>query len=277
MSFNKKMDDSHNEPEWNSEFEDDEDRMDFYRKVCHGDDEYDEEQLKSWANDRFKHRQTCRATAVYLPSLSSTTHSVDQNTEQSSKDEVKLNLPKGGWQVQRPKIEPENNNLPTLMSSIEIKPKKKFSGPRENAWKKMPNFFSDVAEATNGDFATPVSSPKAEDAPTLDPAPKTDKNEEEYTPAPSRSRERVERSERKPRLLTATQKKDDKPQFLKNTKMCKNGEQCGRRGACTFAHTISEFNPITCRFQERCNQKDTCSFKHSFESKEDYLKRLSNM
>jgi len=271
----------HNEDDiWNSEEENEgEDRINFYRRICHGDDDdYDEEQLNSWANERFKRKSGGKAVAVYLPSLSSTVQSTNEKVdEKKPEEEPKLNLPKGGWQVQRVEVSGENTNLPTLMSSmVELKPKKKFSGPRENAWKKMPNFFSDAVEATS----LPISEPSSfgRKAP---PQVEARNDESEYQPVISRSeksRERLERQqERKPRLLPVPTKKDDKPQFLKNTKMCKNGENCSRRGACTFAHTISEFNPITCRFQDKCNQKDTCSFKHNSESKEDYLQRLLSM
>lgn len=263
--------------DWSSEEElDEEQRIDFYRRVCHGDDDYDEEELKAWANGRFKHKNICKPTIVSLPSMSSTASNLKvEESSNTMSEEPKLKLPKGGWQVQRVELKEENNDLPTLLSSkLNLKPKKKMSGPRENAWKKMPNFFSDVGDFVSSTVPSAELFSKREEPNKESVAePVQNDAEEEFKPAPSRSRERTEN--RKPRLLPCP-KKDDKPRFLKNTKMCKNGEQCNRRAMCTFAHTLEEFNPITCRFQDRCNQKETCSFKHDFESKEDYIKRLSS-
>uniref|UniRef100_A0A6C0KRE7 C3H1-type domain-containing protein n=1 Tax=viral metagenome TaxID=1070528 RepID=A0A6C0KRE7_9ZZZZ len=276
MSYKKNIENGEDN-DWTSEeeFEDEGNRIDFYRRVCHGDDDYNEEELKEWANDRFKHKQGYKASAVYLPSLNSTANGLSATEEERVLlEEPMLNLPKGGWQIQQVHVAEESNELPSLMSSmLDLRPKKKLSGPRENAWKKMPNFFSDVGECTS-------SLPSAEFIPKKEETRNVilrNETEDDFKPAPSRSRERGERVEhRKPRLLPCS-KRDDKPQFLKNTKMCKNGEQCGRRATCTFAHTLADFNPITCRFQERCNQKQTCTFKHDFETKEDYIKRLTNM
>ncbi len=255
--------------------EEEEDRIGFYRRVCHGEDNYDEEQLAAWANERFKHKHPGRVAAVSIPSMRSLQSDCEPpaNENEVQNHEPKLHLPKGGWQVQSVLSQESNDDLPTLMSqklNFDLKPKKKFSGPRENAWKKMPNFFSDVAESSLPSSESFVVQ-KRHDTHRF-PKKEEPVKEDEYKPVLSRSRERTER---KPRLLP-NPKKEEKPVFLKNTKMCKNGEMCNRRNNCTFAHTMEEFNPISCRFQDRCNQKLTCSFKHDSESKEDYLMRLSN-
>lgn len=271
MPLKKSNDDFENEegdyPDWDSqeEMDNEGERIDFYRRVCVGDDECNEEELKAWANERFKHKQA-QAKPAALPCLSSMKMDPKTSDENHSIEETKLSLPKGGWKVQQVHLSDESKDLPTLMSSkLDLKPKKKINGPRENVWKKMPNFFSDVNEASSLPSAECFE--KKEESFTQK---ESVEKEDEFRPAPSRSRERTER---KPRLLPPS-KREDKPQVLKNTKMCKNGEQCNRRASCTFAHTLEEFNPIPCRFQKNCNQKLTCSFKHEFESKEEYISRI---
>jgi len=158
MSYKKNMSDHEDNEEWKSDndenFEEGEEnsRIDFYRRVCDGCDEIDEEQLALWANERFRHKQVRQVIATNLPSLKSSQQTTETETVLEQPSEVKLVLPKGGWQVQKVVVSEQNDDLPTLISSklsFENKPpKKKLFGPRENAWKKMPNFFSDVNEAS---------------------------------------------------------------------------------------------------------------------------------
>ena len=239
----------------------DEDRVRFYKKVVHDEEEYDEESLNLWANQRFKQKRTGRVHAVDLPREKKE----EEEIESEAKHEVKLNLPQGGWKVQN--LTTSNEALPSLLESkIAVSaPKKKpsFSRPTENAWKKLPNFFEGLTVvdqlATLSDIASKEQQQQDE--------------EEEYKP--------VKSSERRPRLMQssapshAPKKTFDKPQNLKNTKMCKAGEKCSRRNICNFAHTLEDYNPIFCNFQKNCKNFERCSFRHEWESKEEFLARVS--
>jgi hypothetical protein len=63
----------------------------------------------------------------------------------------------------------------------------------------------------------------------------------------------------------------------KGSKICINVLKNGKctRSVCTFAHSLSEFNPKECIFKDECNQKMTCEYYHpKSESISDCARRL---
>lgn len=59
------------------------------------------------------------------------------------------------------------------------------------------------------------------------------------------------------------------------TRMCKFGESCKRRNACTYAHIPSELQPISCNFGSRCRYQGTCIFAHPGDTLELIAQRQS--
>lgn len=58
------------------------------------------------------------------------------------------------------------------------------------------------------------------------------------------------------------------------SRFCKFIKNCNYQN-CTFAHTLSELNPIACHFGDRCRRKDSdCFFIHTNETKKDLALRL---
>lgn len=241
-----------------------EDRVRFYKRVVHDEEEYDKESVNLWANQRFKQKRVGRVHAVDLP-REKKPEEIQKEAEQET--EVKLNLPQGGWRVQT--LTTTNEALPSLLESkiaVSVPKKKTFSSrPSENAWKKLPNFLEGITVVDQ--LATLAEPPKEIQQRKQD-------DEEEYKP--------VKSAERRPRLMqqsnpNPTRKPFEKPQNLKNTKMCKAGEKCPRRSTCNFAHTMEEYNPIFCNFQKNCKNFNTCGFRHEWESKEDFMSRVQSL
>jgi hypothetical protein len=253
-----------------------EDRVRFYKGVVYDEEDYDEESLNLWANQRFKQKRAGRAVAVDLPREKKEQELQEERKEQE--EEVKLNLPEGGWKVQSII---SNETLPTLLESkitVSVAKKKSFfSKPSENAWKKMPNFFEGLTVVDQlATLADPPRNPSKD--PPRDPHPPP----QSYKEREDDGFKQVRSAERRPRLMqqsnVGAQKKPlEKPQNLKNTKMCKAGEKCSRRATCNFAHTLEEFNPVFCNFQKNCKNFERCGFRHEWESKEGFLSRVNAM
>jgi len=267
-----------------------EDRVRFYKRVVHDEEDYDEESLNLWANQRFKQKRAGRAVAVDLPR-----EKKQQELEEEAKreeEDVKLNLPEGGWKVQSVV---SNEALPSLLESkITVSaPKKKtlLSKPSENAWKKMPNFFEGltvVDQLASLADPVPLQTPPKEFVRHNRGGDRGRRPEEEND-----GFKQVKSSERRPRLMQQSnavvsqqpqsnayvsqqmKKTFEKPQNLKNTKMCKAGEKCSRRATCNFAHSFDEYNPVFCNFQSKCKNFESCGFRHEWESKEDFLSRIN--
>lgn len=283
------QDDYENELSHSSEGED---RVAFYQQVSHDDDMSPDEDFVL----RFR-RGVIDTQPASLPSLK-TNAKADvcggETQDPVAEEEPKLVLPQGGWKVQKVPVV-EQDGFPSLADARKLQSppqRQSFSPTWKKNWKKIPDFLTNYGKRILPSIPppstpdpdpvpVPVSVPLPEPLPQIIEEPV--EAEDEFRPAPTRSRER------KPRLLTPSNPpvgrqpatpsvaQPDRSQSFKNTKMCKNKGDCRRRPNCTFAHSLEEFNPIECRFQGRCKTPNTCTFKHHFETKEVYLQRLNNL
>ena len=160
---------------------------------------------------------------------------------QPEEQEVKLNLPKGGWKVQTVSIS-ESDEFPSISHmAIPTTAKSTFkTGGKLSKWKKVDNFFEEELQV----HSPPQYAPPPTTAPKKSP---------KFTPQPHQ------------KLLqpqTPQQPIDTKVVF-KNTRMCNFAKQGCKRSGCTFAHTLEEFQPPQCRFEKTCKNKAACKFKHS--------------
>ena len=65
------------------------------------------------------------------------------------------------------------------------------------------------------------------------------------------------------------------PNFQTKVQMCKNGAKCKFGRKCTYAHTISEWNPIKCQYGDRCKNGKKCKFIHPNQTKEELYALLN--
>jgi len=229
------------------ENEDEVERKLVFNNMCSDDED---EQSNSHINARYKKR-IVRNIFVNLPRMDNENAPLQEELKEDAG--VKLNLQSGGWSVKKVKVDDMASALPSLSDSKLQTPKKKFSASRDGGWKKMTDFFSSFEEQN------------------YNQAPPPQAIQEEEFKVVRKSKDRVPRvapppigEERRPQL--------EPPRNMKCTKMCNSGKDCKRPG-CNFAHSIDEFNPITCRFQSRCKNSG-CTFKHDSETKENYLSRI---
>jgi hypothetical protein len=235
------------------ENEDDTERKLVFNNMCSDDED---EQSSSHINARYKKR-IVKNIFVNLPRMSNE----DAPPQEESKEDtgVKLNLQSGGWSVKKVEVDEMASALPSLSDSKLQTPKKKFSASRDGGWKKMTDFFSSIEEQ-NYNQAPPPPPPQA--------------TQEDEFKVVRKSKDRVPRVA--PVVVEERRLQLETPRNMKCTKMCNSGKDCKRPG-CNFAHSMEEFNPITCRFQSRCNNKEKCTFKHDAETKENYLLRLQTL
>jgi hypothetical protein len=175
-------------------------------------------------------------------------------TTEAPVEEVKLNLPKGGWKVQVVSIS-ETQEFPSLKTPVTTtatKPTFK-TNTKLSKWKKVDNFFEDDLQV----HSPPQYAPPPTPAHTHKKSPP-----QKFTPQPHQ------------KLLQPQTPIDTKVVF-KNTRMCTFAKQGCKRSGCSFAHSLEEFQPPKCRFEATCKNKPACKFKHSEETKEAFLARLA--
>jgi len=224
--------------------ETEEERKTTYNNMCSDEDE---NEPADYLNSRYK-RRIVKSVIVNLPMLTVDSPRHESLTSTSEVDAVKLKLPSGGWSIQKLSVQDVSSDTPTLSDSKLKIGKKKFSSGRTGEWKKMTDFFSNVAHE-------PIELPPKEEA---------------FVKVEKRSRER---SAPRPFPVAEAPPPTEAPRNLKCTKMCNSGKDCKRRPECNYAHTIEEFNPVLCKFQSRCKNVYECNFKHDFETKEAFLAR----
>lgn len=234
--------------------ETEEERKSTYNNMCSDEDEHEP---VDYLNNRYK-RRIVKSVVVNLPMLAS--DSPHQETPPAEDETPKLKLPSGGWSVQKMSVADISSDTPTLSDSKLKVGKKKFSFGRTGEWKKMADLFS----GTGHDLAE-VPPPFE----TQQPAHAPQKVEEAFVKVEKRSRERAQR----PLPVLDVPVPAEAPRNLKCTKMCNAGKDCKRRPECNYAHSMDEFNPVTCKFQSRCKNVAECNFKHDFETKEAFLAR----
>jgi hypothetical protein len=228
------------------DYENEDERKLVYNNMCSDDD--DDCKSYDYLNERYKKR-IVKNIVVNLPKLSA--DGIHEEPPYSKQPEVKLNLPSGGWSVKKVEVSDMTNDMPSLSDSKLKIDKKKFSSSRGGEWKKMTDFCSSFEEQAS--IEVPV--------------------EQEFVKVIKKSKERV------PRPIPFVEEKEKEGPPLRNlkcTKMCNSGKQC-KRIDCNFAHSLEEFNPITCRFQSRCKNPHICTFKHDSETKENYLARFQSL
>ena len=195
--------------------------------------------------------------------------------------EVVLNLPKGGWQIQKVELEVESSDFPTLVQSASLAKDKPMQKAFSNVsvptkWKNVTkDFFQDDEEDEREEekftqvrqkSAGPRSAGKTFHPRAQGPSYPTQRTglRKPYQPSGT------VQADTQPQSAKPTQEADDsakKPnEEFKNTRMCSFLDKCKRRG-CTFAHTIEDYTPVECRFQFKCKSVDstgnyTCRFKH---------------
>jgi hypothetical protein len=178
-----------------------------------------------------------------------------------------LNLPKGGWVVNKIKAVPIQTlehvtaTLSTKAPAGEVthRPQSTQRGwiPRVSKWKNITN------DVLTGDVMQTEVVPEVQ------------------LPAPVAPRYQ----KHSPQVIESSVGSDKR----KNTKICRfvdikmvDGKiaevnKCRSGGTCTYAHTLALWNPLGCRFQDNCRNFATCSFKHSRETKEAYYDRIKKL
>jgi hypothetical protein len=205
-------------------------------------------------------QETRQRRCVQLP--------IDRPAEESSpmqEDEQPiLNLPKGGWVVNKIKAVPIQSiieipaTLSTRPASGEVTERPQ-SAPRgwipRSKWKNITNEVLSVQD-------------------------------EEPAPVPVFQQQAARPRVSPAKVETAPQMDAEK---RKNTKICRFVEiktiggkitevnKCRSGGTCTYAHNLASWNPLICRFQNNCRNFATCTFKHTQETKEDYHERIKKM
>lgn len=176
-----------------------------------------------------------------------------------------LNLPKGGWKVQKVEIEvPDFSPIP---SKVVFKTPKTTTAPTTKfKWKKLDTIFSENAVGLNFiQQQTPAPPP---------PPPTPAKTDDGFSPArkPRPQRRLLPQTNTNANIQAITESSPIRTD-LKNTQMCNFGQGCKRKDKCNFAHDLDSFNPTECRFQAGCKKMAECSFKHSSETKEAFVER----
>ena len=231
-------------------------------KSIYDDDDFEQDtqwESKGMYNDITNiRRRSCKAKNQDEIKPSSVKASHDNDNQEPEKV---LNLPKGGWKVQ--KVEIEVLDFSPIPSKVVFKTPKTNTPITKFKWKKLDTIFSENAVGLNFiQQQTP--------APPPPPPAKTDDG---FSPARKPRPQRRLLPQANANVQAITQSSPIRTD-LKNTQMCNFRQGCKRKdNGCNFAHDMDSFNPTECRFQAGCKKMAECSFKHSTETKEAFLER----